>query len=197
MSCANSVPTVKSEAAGCNADLHEYINAVVRAFHRAQISPARIDHRRVTSNIRFLVRFTRSGMHENIDINPNFGINADLYGEDYSSAQYCRSSPGSNRCFNKVSVVLFMVVTEKGTPEKLRVLNKDMPDYCSRYFISLVRRRRFIPAFHDGIPVRSRRLSFLNVDRQGITCLSTFRDWQYSILNWMLIDGVRILNCAI
>lgn len=153
--------------AGRNVDRDDFSFAVARAFHRVRIFPAHVDRKRLISTIQFMVKFVKSGTEDKIALYPNFELNSKLYGFDYSAPQYYWERDRIVRCENKINIALSMIISESGKPEKIEVLNKDLSQFCKNHFISIIESRKYIPAFHDGEPVKSRHIEYLNVGTGG------------------------------
>lgn len=150
--------------AGRNVDRDDFSFAVSRAFHRVRISPAFVGGKRVLSTIQFMVKFVKVGVEEQINLYPNFDLNRE-YGSDYIAPQYYWERDRTDRCDNKANIALSLVVNEDGKPENIEILNKGLSEFCSSYFVSIIERRKYIPAFYDGRPVRSRHIDYLNIGR--------------------------------
>jgi hypothetical protein len=146
------------------AGVKDYVYAVWHAFHRVYVSPARVNGQRVVSHMQIRVRFEKNRGNGHISLFPNLGLNAALYGSDYIAAQYYWEKQGTGHCEKDANLVLSMQVERDGNLSDVKLLNKGVSDYCTGYFVRLYKRRKFIPAYYHGQPVRSCHLGYMNLD---------------------------------
>ena len=134
--------------------------AVSRRTRSARITPAIVDGKNEQVDFQFSVVFKRTGETETIDVYTNNRKNLDRFGPDYVSAQRYSPYELPDVCKARRASFLILeiaVVTKEGRVKEsdLHVDSIGIAKICETSLREITRNSRFVPAFHDGLPVES------------------------------------------
>ncbi|MCZ6894614.1 MAG: hypothetical protein O7H40_11290 [Gammaproteobacteria bacterium] len=134
--------------------------AVSRRSRSARITPAIVDGKNEQVDFQFNVVFIRTGETETIDVYTNNRKNLDRFGPDYISAQRYSPYELPDVCKERRASYLILeiaVVTKEGRVKEsdLHVDSIGIAKVCETSLREITRSSRFVPAFHDGLPVES------------------------------------------
>ena len=133
---------------------------VSRRTRSARITPAIVDGRNEQVDFQFNVVFKRTGETETIDVYTNNRKNLDRFGPAYVSAQRYSPYELPDVCKERRASYLILeiaVVTKEGRVKEsdLHVDSIGIAKACETSLREITRSSRFVPAFHDGLPVES------------------------------------------
>jgi hypothetical protein len=150
----------EAKCSATNDPSQKFALAVSRKTKSSRITPATVDGKDEEVDFQFSVVFTRVGETETIDVYTNNRKNLDRFGPDYVSAQ--RYSPYELPDDCKLRRLSFLilevaVVTVEGTVREsdLHVDEVGIAKTCDVALRAITKNSRFVPAFHEGLPVES------------------------------------------
>lgn len=150
----------EAKCSGADDPDQKFAIAVSRRTKSARITPATVDGRNEEVDFQFSVVFTRSGETETMDVYTNNRKNLDRFGPDYVSAQRYSPYELPDVCkYHRASflIIEIAVVTKEGRVKEsdLHVDSIGIANVCETSLREITRNSRFVPAFHDGLPVES------------------------------------------
>jgi hypothetical protein len=132
--------------------------AIYRAAAVATIAPASVAGKPRAVWFQYRVEFVKNGANQSVRAYPNYGLQIDTYGPNYTSPQRLDDMGVEFflRCRDLRKVWVQASITEAGRPEQVYVLGGGAARPCRQHLIDMLRKSTFIPAHVDGTPVRAR-----------------------------------------
>lgn len=127
-----------------------------RAAKRAKLNPAMVDGMKEAVWFQYIVTFYKKGKERAITIHPNYGLEADKSGRDYTSPQ--RYSKGVRYFFNRCRLARTKIwikarIDEKGKAHDVELVDGNGGNRCIKNLTYKFALGKFIPAHLDGKPV--------------------------------------------
>ncbi len=130
---------------------------VHKAMKNSFVTPAMVGGAKKGVWFQYFVNFNKSGKKKRISIYPNYGLEMDRYGVNYTSPQ--RYSKGVrtlfNRCRIHANVWIKATIDEFGNPNNVEVVSSKGGNRCTKNLAFKFSKAKYIPAYVDGRPVPS------------------------------------------
>lgn len=154
-------------------DNRQYRSTLSQAAKKARLSPATIDGVAMVAYIKYSLRISHIDGEPKLEFFPHHFANEQYYGDDYIAAQSYSSATDLNvadsyffgkpwiqkmvpsRCIRNSRVFLLFKVNRQGKVEDLRATDESRPKRCIDPIIEAATAGKYIPAFHEGVPVES------------------------------------------
>jgi len=119
-----------------------------------RLFPATIDGAGKKVWFTFSVAFTKRGEHKEITSSENHLLNAELYGETYTSAQRL-IKPTTNMCVK--GMLMSANISADGQPGNTAIISslRSEPKSCTARMLKLMLESEYVPAFHNNKPIET------------------------------------------
>lgn len=132
--------------------------AINSAADRSRIKPAIIGGVKRIVQFQYSVEFIKSGEEKLIKVSPNYGLNVEQYGDDYSAAQHYADAnwvEWPSHCRDGIIVWVEGEINPEGRVTRAEVVQGKASDQCMDRILRDFKQKLFLPATSNNQAVSS------------------------------------------